>query len=299
MREILNDFLSHLELERRYSDHTLRGYRTDILQFISSLPPGTASFDLVKRTHIRRFLAELKQQGLKHKSIARKLASLRSLFAFMVRRGDLDRNPAVMVSSPRVEKRLPKFLFLKEVEDLLALPDLSTEIGRRDRCILEFLYGCGLRVSELTGLNLQHVDTEMKQIKVLGKGRKERIIPLGGKAMEALETYVTSDAPKAVGGPRAVSGPTSPLFRNRYGNRLSARSVARRIEKYVRQLSLQKGVSPHTFRHTFATHLLEAGADLRSVQELLGHSNISTTQVYTHVSIDRLKAVYKKAHPRA
>ncbi len=294
MKNDLLVFLSHLKIERGYSPHTIRSYRIDIKQFIDSMPPTVTSFRQIDRTHIRRFLADLKNGGLKQKSVARKLASLRSLFSFLVRREDLDRNPAILVSSPKVEKKLPRFLFLEEVEELLSAPDLTTDIGRRDVCILEFLYGMGIRVSELTGLNKGSIDLEMGQVRVLGKGNKERIVPLGSQAMKAFKRYLEGAPPGAYS-----RGAASPLIRNRYGNRLTARSVARMIDKYVRHLSFQKGVTPHTFRHSFATHLLEAGADLRSVQELLGHATISTTQIYTHVSVDRLKAVYKKAHPRA
>lgn len=294
MNNDLLAFLFHLEVERGYSPHTIRGYRVDIEQFIESVPETVTSFQQVDRTHIRRFLAELKKRGLKQKSVARKLASLRSLFSFLVRQGDLDRNPAILVSSPKMEKKLPRFLFLEEVEELLSVPDVSTDLGRRDRCIIEFLYGLGIRVSELTGLNTGNVDQEMGQVRVLGKGNKERMVPLGSKAGNSLRRYIGEAPPGAYS-----QGLKSPLFRNRYGKRLSSRSVARMIDKYVRRLSLQKGITPHTFRHTFATHLLEAGADLRSVQELLGHATISTTQIYTHVSVDRLRAVYKKSHPRA
>jgi len=226
--------------------------------------------------------------------MARKLATLRSFVRYLCREEVLEGNPIAAVSTPKQEKRLPRFLYPKEIELLLEAPDISRPSGLRDKAILEVLYATGIRVSELVSLNLSNLDTQSGSIKVLGKGGKERIIPMGTKACTAMDKYLQVRR-KAL---KKDNGTETAVFLNKFGQRLTARSVRNIINKYVQQVALNQKVSPHTLRHTFATHLLNGGADLRSVQELLGHVKLSTTQVYTHVTKERIKTVHDKSHPR-
>lgn len=282
-------FLRYLAVERGASPHTLRSYQTDLKQFTDFLAdqgvhePGQAS----GRT-IRVYLARLHAAKLSRASVARKLAAIRSCFSFMVRRGILPRNPAREFGTLTQPKKLVPFLPVDETWVLLDAPTRESAGDWRDRAILEFLYACGIRVSELCGLNLAELDFEAGTARIMGKGSKERIVPVGQTALDAVNAYL------------AVRGRADgPLFRNRRGGRLTVRSVHRIVQSRARAAGLSRRVTPHTLRHTFATHLLDAGADLRLIQDLLGHSRLTTTQKYTHVSTDHLMKVYDAAHPRA
>lgn len=287
--EPVEPFLQYLAVERGASAHTLRGYRRDLAQFAAFLdarglgPPLGAD-----ARAIRVWLAHLHDLGLAKTSIARKLATLRSFCRFWFRRGRLKRNPAREVGSPRPGTRLPSFLPKDEARHLMEAPVPDSFQGVRDRAVLETLYATGVRVSELAGLDLDDLDLAGGTLRVHGKGGKERIVPIGGKAIEALRAYL------------AVRGTEEgAVFRNRLGGRLTVRSLHRIVRARARAAGLYRAVTPHTLRHTFATHLLDEGADLRLIQELLGHARLATTQRYTHVSADHLMRVYDRAHPRA
>ncbi|MBN1793512.1 MAG: tyrosine recombinase XerC [Candidatus Omnitrophica bacterium] len=285
----IDRFIRYLQVEKNASSHTVLNYATDLtsfLQFLETLPQVKEVDGLI----LRRFLAHLKERQFAKTTIARKLAALRSFFKFLYAEGFIKKNPATSVWTPKLDKKLPVFLNVSEVESLLTCPDITTEQGLRDSAILETLYSTGVRVGELVGINYEDVDFIGEVIKVRGKGRKERLVPVGTKAIQAIRRYVKK---------RATAASREPLFVNRGNKRLSDRQVRRVVDKYIKMASVQHHVSPHTLRHSFATHLLDRGADLRSVQELLGHKNLSTTQIYTHVSAERLKKVYEKAHPRA
>ncbi len=292
MQQEIATFIQYLKAERNASLHTLEAYDRDLQQFAGFIRQEfgeTFRIGQITHLHIRRYLASVHKE-LAKSSVGRKLAAIRSLFRFLLRRGILEKNPAELVSSPKREKKLPFHLDIDEVTTLIEAPDAITSLSIRDRAILETLYSSGLRVSELTGLNIGGADLLAGSVKVLGKGGKERIVPLGSKAVKALEEYLD------LRGSRELN---APLFLNSRGGRLTRRSVARIVDRYMIHLETMKKASPHTLRHTFATHLLEGGADLRAIQEMLGHASLSTTQKYTHVSIDRLLEVYDKAHPKA
>lgn len=294
MDAFFDKFLAYLKAERNYSPHTLLGYEHDLREFYGFLEGGSvAEADLWK---LRRYLGFLKEQGHSKRTIARRLASLRTYLRYLTREGYLAKNPASGLRTPKLDKRLPMVLDENEVGRLLESPE-DDLAGRRDRAILETLYSTGMRVSELVGLDTERVDFLGGSCRVLGKGGKERLCPIGDKALRAMRRYLElRDA-------RKRSRPTRALFLNHSphdeGSRLTARSVRRILHKHIERTCRRQGISPHTLRHSFATHLLDRGADLRAVQELLGHSNLSTTQVYTHVSIQRLKEAYDRAHPRA
>jgi integrase/recombinase XerC len=315
MKSAVGQFLNYLRAVRNASPHTIRSYENDLSQFVTYLtPPGTETPAVADVTHlmIREFVAHMHDLGLEKSSIARKLAAIRSFFKFEVREGMVLRNPARMVATPKLRKRIPPVLSAEDLnaflDAVIAAPpsgrrkrpgaiDEHRLLVRRDRAILELLYASGLRVSELTGLNLADMDRKEQMLRVRGKGNKERIVPYGGKAEQALEAYgpVREDILRRAGGrsdPHAV-------FLNHLGTRLTPRSVARVVKKYVRLINNNWDLHPHSLRHAFATHLLADGADLRAIQELLGHSSLSTTQRYTQVSIRQLLEVYDKAHPRA
>lgn len=295
MQELLDSFLRFQRVERNASAHTISNYQRDILQFIEFLCDDVVVVSGVSKQELRRFLAHLQQAGYAKSSIARKLSALRSFFRFLVRDGHCPHNPLEQVSTPKQERHLPTFLYVDECLSLLQAPD-DSPLGKRDRAILETLYATGIRVSELVGMSLHDVDFRQGYVRVLGKGAKERIVPMGKPACQAIECYIKEARPLLA---KVGQGNENALFLNKAGGRLSDRSVRRLTDKYVEQTSLRRQVSPHTLRHSFATHMLENGADLRSVQELLGHANVSTTQLYTHVTRERLKSVYKDAHPRA
>ncbi|MDI6703065.1 MAG: site-specific tyrosine recombinase XerD [bacterium] len=294
--EYLDEFMAYLEMERNLSLNTLRSYRTDILLFRKFL--GFINFKGVTHTSLRRYLSYLQKEGFARTTIARKLASLRSFFRFLCRWGYVDSNPVEPISTPKLSKRLPAFLYLKEVEELISLPDEKTAFGLRDKAILEVLYSSGARVEELVNLNLEDIDFLGGMAKLLRKGGKERMVPIGSYALQALERYIErrDEFVKRV---KSNDESACALFLNRWGKRLSSRGVRMIMDRYIKRLSFKKHVSPHTLRHTFATHLLDRGADLRSVQELLGHVKLSTTQIYTHVTKEGLKEVYDRTHPRA
>jgi len=292
MQQEIAAFCRYLTIERNVSPHTLDAYASDLAQFLEFVRrerSGETGIDSIDHLLIRRYLALLHKDHLKS-SIGRKLAAVRAFFKYLVREGRVTKNPAELVSTPKKEKRLPFHLNIDEVTTLVESPPEGKLLGLRDRAILETLYSCGLRVSELTGLNVGGVELEEGLVRVLGKGGKERIVPIGSYARRAIAEYLAAR--------NAPSG-DAPLFLNARGGRLTSRSVARVVDKYITTLATMKKISPHTLRHTFATHLLEQGADLRAIQELLGHASLSTTQKYTHVSVDRLMEVYDKAHPKA
>jgi len=305
MKELIERFLEHLRVERNASAHTIRSYASDLEQFRSFLwsegfhrdeKKGDVRVEKIDHLAIRAYLSRLYREH-KKSSLARKLAAQRSFFRYLVDEGLIKRSPAEIVATPKQEKNLPSFLSVDEVFALVEKPDPATPWGARDRAILETLYSCGIRVSELVGLSDGDADFHLGIVRVYGKGRKERIVPIGEKAIEALRAYLPRR--DEVLARRKKSGPRTPLFVNPRGTRLTARSVARILQKHVLRSGLLRKVSPHALRHTFATHLLDAGADLRAIQELLGHVSLSTTQRYTHVSMDKLMEVYDKAHPRA
>lgn len=298
MHDLLADYLRHLALERHASAHTVKSYREDLTQavefFQTQLPgPSLAPSRLTTRV-LRSYLAWLSEQGYARSTVARRLAAVRSWLRYLCRQGTLPRNPADGLRGPRQEKRLPHFLAANDVTKLVAAP-APTQLGARDRAILETLYSAGLRVSELVGLDLDDMDLDGGVVTVRGKGKKERLALIGRQAVEAIRAWLDERTALLA----ATNRPAAALFLNRFGRRLTTRSVARMLEKYLAQTGLDRRTSPHTLRHTFATHLLDAGADIRSVQELLGHRSLGTTQVYTHVTTNRLHDSYRAAHPRA
>ena len=292
MQREISLFIGYLTSERNASPHTVEAYQSDLQQFVdfirSEIDAGL-TIDAITHLHIRRYLASLHKVHAKS-TIGRKLAAIRSLFRFLLRRGELSTNPAELVSTPKKERKLPYHLNIDEITTLVEAPYGVEPPSLRDRAILETLYSGGLRVSELTGLDIGGCDFERGSLRVMGKGGKERIVPLGSLAAAALRQYLLA---------RSWPPQDAPLFVNSRGTRLTRRSVGRIVDRYMLHLVTMKKASPHTLRHTFATHLLEGGADLRSIQEMLGHASLSTTQKYTHVTIDKLLEVYDKAHPKA
>ena len=286
----IEDFEAYLKYERNCSSHTVRNYLSDIRQYLAFLKARNIEVTGVDRLTLRSWLADL-QRSISKNSAGRKVASVRSFYRYLVRERVLESSPMEEVSSPKTEKRLPKFLSVDDVFRLMDSPKTDKKLVTRDRAILELLYSSGLRVSELTGLDLDDLDLNGGMVRVLGKGRKERMVPVGGMAEKALHAYM--EARDSSGSEGAA------LFLNYKGERLTPRSVARIVEKYLRRGGIAGTASPHTLRHSFATHLLDSGADLRGIQELLGHASLSTTQKYTHITTDKLMEVYDKAHPRA
>jgi len=295
VRNEIGDFLDHLTYERNVSVNTVAAYRDDLESFVSFLcnqylTMGREQIDLRRVDHlsIRSYLAHLARKKLSRASIARHLSALRSFFKFLMREEIVERNPARSVATPRREKYLPSVLQTSDIALLFDMPDLETPLGIRDRAWLELMYASGLRISELVGIDIDDIELRARLVKVRGKGAKERIVPFGSKAEQTIREYL-----------KVRSSNDDALFVNYRGERITTRSVRRLFNGYVRGASLRAGVSPHTLRHSFATHLLNAGADLRAIQELLGHASLSTTQKYTHLNDLQLIAVYKKAHPRA
>lgn len=288
----IDEFLLSLSVEKGYSDKTLVSYAHDLRQFVDFFGPSL-EWERITKAELRRFLSHLNQQGYAKSTVSRKVSCLRSFFDYLVRAGVISTNPAAALELPRRRKALPTFLYTKETELLLGMPE-ATPLGCRDRALLELLYATGCRASEICGLKLGDIDWSSRTLRVMGKGSKERLVPFGKPAEAHLKAYITDVRTRLTAG-RSVSY----VFVNYRGTALSQRSLGRIVDKYVKKAALQIGVSPHSLRHTFATHMLDNGADLRSVQELLGHVNISTTQIYTHVTGERIKAVYSKAHPRA
>jgi integrase/recombinase XerC len=291
-------FLKYLQVERNASELTIKSYREDLealVQYLTELQGGTPAPGDVGTVELRGYIAALHEAGYAQSTIARRLASLRSFFRFGQREGWTKSNPAKPLRNPRKARVLPHFLSSDDIERLLGAPLSSEPLGLRDRAILEVLYSAGLRVSELAGLNESDLDLSGGSLRVRGKGRRERIAPLGSFAARALKQWLGVRRLAA----REKKGPGAPVFVNKFGRRLTTRSVGRLLEKYLRTTGLDRRTTPHTLRHSFATHLLDRGADIRSVQELLGHKSLVTTQIYTHVSTAGLRAVYERAHPRA
>ncbi|MFH1189176.1 MAG: tyrosine recombinase XerC [Candidatus Omnitrophota bacterium] len=288
MQRYIDKFINYLKVERNASRHTIINYSIDLEMFRVFL--GERDIDAIDHLVLRRFLAEMRAKNYSKRTVARKLASLRSLFRFLYREGLIKKNPITAISTPKLDKKLPVFLDVDKMKRLLECPSEDNISGLRDRALLETLYSTGIRVSELVGLDIDDIDFISGVIKVLGKGSKERLAPIGEPAINAIRKYT---------GKRREVSDKDAVFLNRSGKRLTDRSVRRVINKYIRECSILEKISPHSLRHSFATHLRDRGADLRSVQELLGHMNLSTTQIYTHVTMDRLKSVYDKAHPRA
>jgi len=293
----VRNYLGYLRTERNASPHTLRSYEGDLALFCEFLAgslgvePAKADPTVVDGKRLRRYSAWLGGRGYAAGTVARRLASLRSFFRYQRRGGGVAADPSAGLRNPKQPKRLPKLLRVEDVVRLLDGLDASTAAGVRDRAMLETLYGGGLRVGELVGLDLDDLDAEQGLLRVRGKGRRERLCPVGAMACDWIGRWSTLRSPKGAGEPA--------LFLNRFGTRLTARSVGRLLDAHLAAMGLDPGVSPHTLRHSFATHLLDRGADLRSVQELLGHRSLATTQIYTHVTGERLRAAYDSAHPRA
>ncbi len=299
--DLITAFEGYLQDEKNVSPHTLRNYISDLKQFASFLQHrkfDSAGLAGVDNRVIRHYLASLHQKQLKKSSMGRKLASLRAFFRFLHRERVIEANPAKVVSTPKAGKRHPQFLTVDDVFRLMEVPDTKTLAGARDRAILEVFYSSGVRISELAGLNEESVDLSIGLMKVIGKGRKERIVTLGSHAVNAVQDYLTKKG-EAMKDDAVREGNRTPLFLNRFGNRLGVRGIRNVVAKAVGQAALSQPVSPHGLRHSFATHLLDGGADLRSIQELLGHVSLSTTQKYTHLSMGKLMEVYDQAHPKA
>lgn len=327
---ITNAFTGYLTDERHFSPYTARCYGADLRQFVEylcrangieineaaekaafdarlngsagSIPPATITgfIATADADRIRGFLAHLGDQNYSAATMARKIATLRSFYKWAERRGASDTNPMTAIRTPRQSKRLPKAITIEQIEQLLSAPSDKDVLGTRDRAMLETLYSTGIRVSELVGLSFEDLDIAGEAMHVRGKGKKERIVPLGSHALGAIRRY--SEMVQADPRYNANWDSTAedrPLFMNKHGGRLSSRSVRRKLDKYLRAVGLDPSISPHTLRHSFATHLLDNGADLRSVQELLGHQSLSTTQVYTHLTTERMRDAYDDAHPRA
>jgi len=321
---IIQDFINYLKFEKHFSAHTAKCYEADLEQYCGFLSGsgteadsdsganpwggnGTAAatctqtevdIDTLLKTAdvntIRRFMAELNTHAYSKSTTARKLATIRSFYKFLVKRGYAAGNPAMSIKTPKQEKRLPKFLEYEQVQKLLNTPPANTWLGARDRAMMEVLYSTGMRVSELVSLNMEDVDFLGEVIHVRGKGKKERICPIGSTAIQNIQRYLEYRSRRMAND----SGFDSKvLFANKHGKRMSTRSVRRKMDKYLIEAGLDPAISPHTLRHSFATHMLNNGADLRSVQELLGHQSISTTQIYTHITTSRMQEQYKNAHP--
>lgn len=289
-------YLRYLDAERNASPYTLRNYRHDVRQFLRWLrEQGVQSWDEVGRTQARGYVRWLAERGYARASIARKVSEVRSFGRFLVREGELDRQPLVGLAAPKVPRRLPSVLTLAQVSRLLEAPDVRTTAGLRDRVLLEVLYASGMRSVEVLRLEVSSIDLEQKDAFILGKGDKERVVLFGRPAIEWLRRYLRDGRPALMG----KKGGSRALFIARGGRPLALRTVRYLLQRYARAAGLHGKVSPHTLRHTFATHLLDGGADLRVVQELLGHARLATTQVYTHVSQARTREVYLRAHPRA
>lgn len=316
---LIDQFVSYLRFERHFSPYTARCYTADLRQYTNYLASGNGTVtdtpaepidaQLVDQriagadaVVIRGYLTQLDGLGYSPATVARKIATLRSLYKWMHNRGLIGSNPMLMIRTPKQTKRLPKAISVEQIDKLLSMPDNRDTLGARDRAILETLYSTGVRVSELVDLDRSDLDQPEQTLRIRGKGKKERMVPLGSHALAAIRNYLTLLEPDprfAELRQRSMTSETIPLFVNKNGGRLSSRSVRRKLDKYLSSAGLDPSISPHTLRHSFATHLLDNGADLRSVQELLGHQSLSTTQIYTHLSSMRLRTSYDQAHPRA
>jgi tyrosine recombinase XerC len=295
--EVLDDFYNYLKKEKSYSNHTIKAYKNDLSRFLAFLPKKISGFDKVNRESIRGFLeSEIDRKDMNkpvsNKTIARRLASIKSFFKYLLQSEQIINNPAALIKTPKVSQTLPTFIDQKVIQSLMEGPDPSTSKGLRDRAILELFYSSGIRLSELIALNFGEIDIENQLIKVHGKGNKERLIPFGNRAKFCIENYLKS---------RALSLNTAlnndPLFVNDKDKRVPTSTIQRRIRNYIKLVAEGKRLGPHILRHSFATHLMDMGADIRAVKDLLGHSSLSSTQIYTHVKPERMKSVYKQAHP--
>jgi integrase/recombinase XerD len=291
----ISSFLTHVKVEKGLSANTVSAYRRDLVKFDGFIQKRKLSLESITSDDLVDFLASLYRQKLDSKSVARHLVTLRNFFRFMQIQGLIAEDPSINLESPKIRRSLPGYLRLEEVEHLLTQADMKTPTGLRDRAMLEVLYSTGLRVSELIGLSLTDIDTKVGCLRCIGKGDKERIVPVGRKALAIVEKYLRDARGKLLG----KAPPTNTLFVNIRGRHLSRVGVWKILSSYGRRAGLRMALTPHMLRHSFATHLLERGADLRSVQLMLGHADISTTQIYTHVVEERLKQVYKAHHPRA
>lgn len=296
MNKEIRDFLRYLYLERRYARNTITSYGTDLIQFQrfleNQLGTSQLNWSLVDKRTIRYFLINLQDQNVSKRTVARKLATLKSFFRYLVKNGIIESNPVATIKMPKLEKKLPEYLSESEIEQLLSLPDFKTFKGIRDLAILELFYGTGIRLSELINIKVGQIDFKQQLIRVIGKGNKERIVPFGGSAKLILEKYLLIR-------PQFAENSVDNLFVLKSGKKMYPMAVQRIVQKYLKQASQIQQKSPHILRHSFATHLLNQGADIRVVKDLLGHENLATTQIYTHLSIDHLKKVYNQAHPRA
>ncbi len=296
MSNLIEQFIHYQMVEKGLAQNTLDSYRRDLNSYSEFLKKqfNTVNISDTSRTHIISYLLELKNKGRATSTISRNLASIRSFYQYLMRDRLIEKDPSQNLESPKIDKRLPKVLTVDQVETLLQLPDTTSPSGLRDKAMLELLYATGIRVSELVSLNLEDVNLNMGLVKCFGKGSKERIVPLGSIAIKSINHYIDNGRNRL--GKKVAN---NSLFLNHHGRRLSRQGFWKIIKKYAKQGNINVEITPHTLRHSFATHLLENGADLRSVQEMLGHSDISTTQIYTHLTKSKLKEIYSKAHPRA
>lgn len=293
MEKLIKQFILYLRAERNFSVLSIRAYQKDIEQFARFVEKYNRNINQVDRLFVRTYLAWLKEQNYKKTTVIRKISALRSFFKYMIQEKVIPNSPFMYITLPKKDKPLPKFLNTGEVVTFLDSPDTTTFLGKRDSAILELLYSTGIRISELVNTNLEDIDLWNGMIKIWGKGARERIVPVGEKAISTIRKYFS--VREKFG--NSSSAKTNAVFVNQYGKRLSDRFIRKMIDRYILKTSINKKVSPHTLRHSFATHLLDAGCDLRAVQEMLGHRSLSSTQVYTHVSLDRMKKVYERAHP--
>jgi len=294
MKRELNRFLDYLRYERNASGHTVSAYKRDLTQLADYLEERDISLRRLDNVQIRGFMAQLHERRLRKSTVARKLAAIRSFLQFCIKQKWIAENPAKVVATPKQEKLVPSFLSEEEMANFLELPHSQRPLDLRDKAILEVLYATGIRVSELVGINLEDINFQERLVRVRGKGKKERLVPFGRIAEESLKSYLATRPLFLKGkiGERA-------LFLNYQGERITTRSVERIVDKYIRRTALKRKISPHSFRHSFASHLLSRGADLRVIQELLGHESLATTQKYTHLDLGQLMDVYKKSHPRS
>lgn len=297
MEDQLRDFIHFLTVEKGLAKNTLISYERDLKSYMSYTKNVEllSSWNECRRANIIHFLSHLKDQGKSSKTLARHIASIRSFHQFLIREKVCDQDPSVHIETPQAEKSLPKVLSMEEVEALLEAPKLKDEFGFRDKAMLELLYATGMRVSELINLDVSDIHTAMGFVRCVGKGNKERIIPIGKTALDSIQQYLERGRQRFASGRKK----TESLFLNHHGNRLTRQGFWKILKKLAREAQIEKELTPHTLRHSFATHLLMNGADLRAVQEMLGHADISTTQIYTHITNVRIKEVYSKFHPRA
>jgi integrase/recombinase XerD len=297
VESLIQEFIDYLGHEKGLANNTLESYSRDLKQyygFLTGDSPAPPSLANASQSTIVAYLMYLRKQGKATATIARRLAALKAFYQFLVKENYVDQDPTDDLSSPKLERKLPKVLTVEEVERLLAQPDTQTPVGKRDKAMLELLYATGIRVSELVNLNVTDVDLREGFIRCMGKGSKERVVPMGDIAVSALRAYLDGARQKVIADPKEKA-----VFVNHHGKRLTRQGFWKIVKKYAAQAQIRKEITPHTLRHSFATHLLENGADIRAVQEMLGHADISTTQIYTHVTKDRLKDVYARSHPRA